>query len=303
MFWHRTYVEKSNDFDQMCELVSDLNREHLCDWSLGRICGWKYGRWSRESQIDSYFEKQAELFSDSTGKLSGIVITENFGNSYYLLSVKNRELIYSMIDFLLAGGNFNQSCVITVPENDEDQRTVLEKKGFVYCNDADCTYTYNLSDIVTHRIELPKGFSMSSQKEYLNQEAAELLRYYAFNPEGIYDDVLDHAYKYARKNPILIPELSILLLNEKDEPVSTCMGLYDADNQFMEIETVATKKEYENKGFAKAVISECINRGIQKGAKEFSISAWEEKTRNLYSSFGKAKVVKKMNYRIITRKH
>ena len=45
------------------------------------------------------------------------------------------------------------------------------------------------------------------------------------------------------------------------------------------------------------VISECIKRGINKGVKEFSISAWEEKTRKLYSSFGKAQAIKKVFYK------
>lgn len=72
----------------------------------------------------------------------------------------------------------------------------------------------------------------------------------------------------------------MLLLNENDEPVSTCMGLLDKNNQFMEVEVVATKKEYENRGFAKIVISECIKRGISKGVKELSISAWEKKQEN-----------------------
>ena len=90
-------------------------------------------------------------------------------------------------------------------------------------------------------------------------------------------------------------------MNEKGEPVSTCMGLWDKQNQFMEVEVVATKKEYENRGLAKAVISECIKRGMKKGVKEFSISAWEEKTRKLYSSFGKARAVRKVNYEIGSR--
>lgn len=51
--------------------------------------------------------------------------------------------------------------------------------------------------------------------------------------------------------------------------------------------------EYENRGLAKAVFSECIKRGMSKGIKEFSISAREEKTRKLYSSFGKARAVKR----------
>ena len=78
MYYHRTYIEKSDDFNKMYLLVSYLNGLHLCDWSLGRLFGWKYGRWSKESQIDSLFEKQSELFFDDSNELCGIIITENF---------------------------------------------------------------------------------------------------------------------------------------------------------------------------------------------------------------------------------
>lgn len=297
MFQHRTYIEKSDDFDKMCALVTYLNGEHSCDWSLGRMFGWKYGRWSEESQIDAVFEKQAELFFDNEGELRGIVITEDIGNSYYFLSMKSKELLCSMVDFLLQGGNFNKSYVISVPENDEFQKGVLEEKGFVYSGDADCTYRYDVLDIVLHNIELPSGFTMTSQKEYQDEDAVEHFRFYAFNPDSVYDDVIDRAYKYSRTDPSDVPELGILILNEKGEPVSGCIGLWDKHNQFMEVEVVATKKEYENRGFAKAVISECIKRGINKGVKEFSISAWEEKTSKLYSSFGKAQAIKKVFYK------
>jgi hypothetical protein len=297
MYYHRTYIEKSDDFNKMCLLVSYLNSLHLCDWSLGRLFGWKYGRWSKESQIDSLFEKQSELFFDDFYELCGIIITENFGESYYILSKKDKELLQSMTDFLLEGGNFNNSYAITVPVNDEYQKEVLERNGFICSGDADVTCTYNLGDIVIPNIVIPNEFVLTSQREYLDEEKAELLRFYAFNPNGIYDEILDNAYKYARKNPILVPELCILLLNENGEPISTCTGLLDKNNQFIEVEVVATKKEYENRGFAKIVISECIKRGISKGVKEFSISAWEEKTRILYSSFGKSQSLKKVKYK------
>ena len=301
IYQHRTYQEKSKDFDTMCQLVSYLNGLHLCDWSLGRLYEWKYGRWSKESQNDSLFEKQAELFFDSVGELCGILITENFGDNYYILSKKDKELIQSMIDFLLQDDNSTKSRIITVPEEDECQKAILEKNGFVYSGDADVTYTYLCSDIALPNILLPDQFVLTSQQEYPDEEKAELLRFYAFNPNSLYDETYDLAYKYARKNPILVPQLSIILLNEKGEPVSTCMGLWDKQNQFMEVEVVATKKEYENRGLAKAVISECIKRGMKKGIKEFSISAWEEKTRKLYSSFGKARAVRKVNYEIGSR--
>ncbi len=297
MYYHRTYVEQSDDFNNMCELVSYLNSLHLCDWSLGRMYGWKYGRWSKESQIDSLFEKQVELFFDDSNALCGIIITENFGGSYYLLSKKDQDLLQSMINFLIECERFNRPYVITIPVDDICQIDMLERNGFVYTGDADVTYRYNSEDIVLPNILIPNGFAITSQKEYLDESKAELLRFYAFNPDGIYDEIIDHAYKYARNNPILIPELSMLLLNEDGEPISTCMGLLDKQNQTMEVEVVATKKEYVNRGFAKIMISECMKRGINRGVKEISISAWEEKTRKIYSSFGKSHALKKVNYK------
>lgn len=214
IYYHRTYREQSNDFKKMCLLVSYLNGLHLCDWSLGRLFEWKYGRWSKESQIDSIFEQQAELFFDVSDELSGIIITENFGVSYYILSKKDKDLIQSMIDFLLQDKKTSQSYVITVPMNDDCQKDLLERNGFVYSGDADVTYIYNLTDFVEPNVKIPCEFILTSQKEYLNEDEAEFLRFYAFNPNGLYDETLDYAYKYARKNPILVPELSILLLNE-----------------------------------------------------------------------------------------
>jgi len=173
------------------------------------------------------FEKQAELFFDDSNVLCGITITENFGENYYLLSNKDRDLLQSMIDFLLDSERFNKSYVITVPVNDICQVEVLERNGFVITGDADVTYRYNSEDITLPDISIPNEFTITSQKEYLDETKAELLRFYAFNPDGIYDDIIDHAYKYARNNPILTPDLSLLLLNENGEPVSTCMGLLD----------------------------------------------------------------------------
>lgn len=297
MYYHRTYVEQSDDFGKMCVLVSYLNSLHLCDWSLGRVHGWKYGRWSKESQDDSLFEKQAELFFDDFHALCGIIITENFGGSYYLLSRKDRDLLQSMIGFLLESEKFNKPYVITIPVNDLCQAEMLDSNGFVITGDADVTYRYNSDDIVLPKISVPNQFTVTSQKEYLDETKAEWLRFYAFNPAGIYDEIIDRAYKYGRNNPLLTPELSMLLLNENNEPVSTCMGLLDQRNQSMEVEVVATKIEYINRGFAKIMISECIKKGISRGVREISISAWEEKTRKLYSSFGKSHVLKKVNYK------
>ena len=226
------------------------------------------------------------------------LVTENFGDSYYLLSQKDEELLQAMLGFLLNCERFGKQYAIIVPTNDKCQTNVLQTNEFVISEDADTTYIYDIENICLPEITVPEGFKVTTQKEYLNASKAELLRFYAFNPDGVYNEVIDYGYKFGRANPILRPELSIILLNEEGEPISTCMGYWDEKNRFMEVEVVATKQEYENRGCAKLVISECIKRGISKGVTRFSISAWEDKTKKIYASFGKASISQKLHYRI-----
>lgn len=234
---------------------------------------------------------------DNNQKICGIVISENLGESYYILSMKDKLLLESMIDFLVNGGNFNKPYTITVCINDTYQREILEEKGFTYLEDADITYTYFVDDIICPDITMPKELILTSQQEYLDEKKVEQLRFFAFNPDGIYDETIESAYKYSRNNPILLPELEILIIDKNGKPISTCTGLLDKENQSMEVEVVATKCGYENRGLAKIVVSECIKKGIIMGVKEVSISAWEQKTRKIYSSFGKPQVLQKLNYK------
>lgn len=296
LYKHRTYKEKSNDFEKMVELVTSLISQNVDDWSLGRLYAWRYGRWSEKSQNDGEFEKQAELFFNDRDNLCGIVITENFGYEYYMLSLKDETLMGEMLDFL-AVGSLNKDYVVIASENNKPQRKVLVQKGYHEFENADTTYNYALTDVSYPEVYIPHGFLLTDQKEYTDQEAVEKQRFFSFNPDAEYDEAIDRAYKYSRKNNLPKPELSIILLNEKSKPVSSCMGYLDNCNHHMEIEVVCTLGAYENRGFAKTVISECIKRGIALGVKKFSISAWEEKTRRLYSSFGNPEVVQKIKYK------
>ena len=295
MFKHRTYIEKSNDFERMAELVTGLISDGVDDWAVGRLYAWRYGRWGEKAQKDEEFEKQAELFFNNSDSLCGIVITENFGYEYYLLSLKDELLISEMLDFL-AVGSLNKDHVVIVSEKDKTQRKVLAQKGYREFENADTTYNYVMTDVSYPQVSIPHNFLLTDQKEYTDEEAVERQRFFSFNPDAEYDEVIDRAYKYSRKNSLLKPELSIVLLNEEGKPVSSCMGYFDSVNHHMEVEVVCTLGAYENRGFAKVVISECIKRGIALGVNKFSISAWEEKTRRLYSSFGKPEIVQKMKY-------
>ena len=295
-YTHRTFQENTDDFKKMCIFITELNKKHVCEWSLGRLFAWMYGRWSEESQNAELFCKHAELFFDYTDVLCGLVITEDAGEEYYLLADQNPFVLTKMIEFLENGGNFEKNYKIVVREKDDCQVQILQRAGFEVCGKGDTTYTYKVENIVLKDAVLPQGYQLTSQKEFTDYRAMELQRFTAFNPNGIFDEQCDKAYLFSRQNPLIDLAFSILLLNDTNEPVSSCIGYLDRSNLTMEVEVVCTKKEYEGKGFAKTDISERIRRSIAMGIKEVSISGWNDITRHLYSSFGRCETIQKVCY-------
>lgn len=298
MYSHRHYSEKSDNINEMASLVSRLNSLGVRDWLTGRMYSWKYGRWSERSRDDAQFERQAELFTDGSGCLRGIIVTENFGEDYYLLSERDERLVQRMLDYIKNEEPFHDSCNVIALENDAALTGALKANGFTARGDADIMYTYPRDKLALPQIELPKGYTLTDQQHFTDMHAVELQRFRAFNPDAEYTDAVDGAYKYGRSNPFLKPSLNIVLLNDEGQPISSCMGHWDEVSRILEVEVVCTLKEYENRGFAKLVIAECIRRGVGLGAAEVVISSWSQKTRRLYSSFGEAAGVQKIKYAI-----
>ncbi len=109
-------------------------------------------------------------------------------------------------------------------ETDTVQKNGLMKDGFAYQADADRTFVYEKDQIALPQIDLPAGFMLTSQKEDADAQAVDKQRFFSFNPGATYDEGMDRVYQYNRKNPFLVPELQIVLLNEHGNPISSCMG-------------------------------------------------------------------------------
>ncbi len=57
---------------------------------------------------------------------------------------------------------------------------------------------------------------------------------------------------------------------------------------------MATLGGYENRGFVKKTTSKWNRRGLDFGVNRIEISAWEDKTKHLYASFGNPTAVQKI---------
>lgn len=285
--YHRNLMLESNDFQNMVALQTDLYGKGNHTWTLGRLYGWRYGLWTLESRNPEIFSKSAELFLDENGVLLGFIIQEVGGDSAVLFAPDERQILEEMVRFLDLGGNFGNVCSVYCSESSLMQREVLFSHQYSCVNCEDITFEYGADDIVLPAVELPEGYMLTDENAFLDTERLERFRFSVFNPDANFDEEIAWAYRYSRENPVLKKELCIVLLDKSMNPVSSCVGYFDTVNLDVEIEVVCTKKEEEGKGFAKAVIAECIRRSLNMGAKNVNISGWNSLTKHLYSGFGK----------------
>lgn len=263
---------------------------HWGDYMVGDTA---YGH--QNPEIQKFFSKSAELFFDEAGVLLGFIILETCGESTATIFAQDDEqVLEEMVRFLDMGGNFKSTYSVYCSEDRVLEIEVLRKHKYIHVSYEDITYEYFAEDIALSAIDLPDGYTLTDENVFSDRERMERFRFSVFNPGVNFDEEIAWAYRYSRENPCIKKELCIVLLDESENPVSSCMGYFDAANLDVEIEVVCTKKEEEGRGFAKAVIMECIRRSLRLGAKKINISGWNSLTKHLYSSFGKNKKVQKI---------
>lgn len=294
--YHRNIDLESNDFQDMVCLQTDLYGKGNHNWTLGRLYGWRYGLWTPESRDPKTFSKSAELFFDEDGILLGFIILDvSGGNTAAIFAQDDTRILEEMVHFLDMGGNFENKHSIYCSENNLLEIEVLRSHKYTSVSYEDITFEYCAEDIVLPAIDLPYGYTLTDENIYLDEERLERFRFSVFNPNADFDEEIAWAYRYSRTNPFIKKDLCIVLLDESKNPASSCMGYFDAANSDVEIEVVCTKKEAEGRGFAKAVIAECIRRSLEMGAKRVNISGWNPLTKHLYSGFGKNKKNQKIS--------
>jgi ribosomal protein S18 acetylase RimI-like enzyme len=111
------------------------------------------------------------------------------------------------------------------------------------------------------------------------------------------DEALRFAYNHVRESPLYDPSMDIVLVNDRGEAVAGCEGFIDYENGIMEVERVCTDPDYRRRGFAGAVIGNCVRRGKTRGIQAVQISGLNEDTIRLYASFGSHQAIEHLEYR------
>jgi ribosomal protein S18 acetylase RimI-like enzyme len=181
------------------------------------------------------------------------------------------------------------------------RRSALELAGFANQGHCETTAWYRLEDFQLAASALPAGYEILSMAEYGDYDSQRALKNDAFRDGAPMDEARLFAFSHVRESPLYDPAMDIVLVNEQRKAVAGCEGFIDYENGLMEVERVCTSPDYRRRGFARAVIRDCVRRGSGRGIKAAMISGLNENTIRLYSSFGPHRAIKRLEYRKPTR--
>ena len=93
-------------------------------------------------------------------------------------------------------------------------------------------------------------------------------------------------YNYGQAGPLYHAETDLCVMAPDGRFVAGCEALIDAHNLEADIERVCTHSGFRQRGFARAVIQECLRRLRAMGLQSAYITGYSQEAIALYGSLG-----------------
>ncbi len=262
-----------------------------CGWPIGRLVDWKYGLYPNRTGVAGFWDRNACLWFDGFGELAGFVISENGGPDFQIVTLTGYRLFSEeMLDWVLAEwGPVRGPLNTEVAQNNRWDIALLERRGFQR-KPAFYTRRFDLRKELPARSPLAEGFTIVDMHSHPDYREQRLMRAEAFDDRStLTEEELQHQldfYNHAHAGPIYHPQVDLCVMAPDGTLVAGCEGLIDARSRTAEVERVCTRSGYRRRGFAKAVIQECLSRLRDMGMLEAYITGYSPEAIVLYGSLG-----------------
>jgi GNAT superfamily N-acetyltransferase len=290
---HRSYSEVSGDFNRLCRFIlaqNDHVRSHST-WSLGRFVDWKYGMYEDKRSIAGFCDKNAQLWFDAFGELAAFAISENGDSGFAIVMAQGyRFLFEEILHWLLENwANRGPRFSTEITECQTREIAILERAGF-RLGSTFYTQRFDLTMEPAPRLPLEQGFVIVDMFTHPDYRQQRLLRAEAFSGKSsLTEEELQgqlEFYNYIHDGPIYHPECDLCVMAEDGRLVAGCEALINARNTEADIERVCTHSSFRKRGFARAVIQECLDRLRDMGVRSAYITGYSPEAIALYGSLG-----------------
>ena len=305
---HRNYSEECGDFIRLTRFFTahHANRRTYTTWCLGRIVDWKYALYENKRAFPNFCEENAHIWFDGFGELAGFAVSESGDAGFSLLTLDGyRFLFEEMLGWVMQTwqGRVNEQSrfSIEITECQGWERKVLERFGF-RCEQTFFTRRFDLTGELVPRFPLEPGFAIVDMKTHPDFRAQSLLRANAFQKKSaLTEEEMNERLKYfnhSLRGPVYHPDTDLCVVAPDGRFASGCEALINAHALEADIERVCTHSDFRQRGFARAVIQECLYRLKEIGIHNAYITGYSQSAIALYGSLGAEDEIRNFVYEI-----
>lgn len=289
----RNYSDTSGDFNRISRFIIEHNAQiRTCStWCLGRFVDWRYGLFEHKLPITRFCSRNAHLWFDGFGDLAGFAIAENGDNGVAIITAPGYTFLFEAI-LQWAIEHWNDrgpGLSIEITGRQTRETAILEHFGF-QLRSTFYTRRFDLTQELPPRQPLEPGFTIVDMFSHPDYRAQRIMRDEAFSGRsGLSEDELCRELElqsYSHKGPIYHPQCDLCVMAEDGSFVAGCEALIDAHNTEADIERVCTHSSFRRRGFARAVIQECLDRLRAMGIRSVYITGYSDAAIALYGSLG-----------------
>jgi GNAT superfamily N-acetyltransferase len=305
---HRHYSEEQGDFRRLVKFFTHrpMERRTHTTWCLGRYVDWKYGQYENKRAFASFCEENAHIWFDGFGELAGFVISESGDATFTVHTMDGYRFLYEEIMHWAMDtwkDRVTPQCGLSteVTEFQNWEIKIIERCGF-RPKVTFFTRRFDLTKDLVPRVSLEPGFTIVDMKCHPDYRAQGLLRANAFQKKDtLTEEELNERLKffnYTMHDPIYHPDTDLCVLAPDGRFASGCEALINAHALEADIERVCTHSDFRQRGFARAVIQECMYRLKDMGIPTAYITGYSQAAIALYGSIGAIDEVKNFYYEI-----
>lgn len=289
----RDYSESSGDFNLLARFVIENNPlvRTRSTWSLGRLVDWKYGLYEGKTAYPAFTDQNAHLWFDGYGYLVGFAISESGDAGFAVIALEGYRFLYEeMVRWVMENWHGREPKWSTeITERQTAEAALLRSLGFSL-RSTFFTRRFDLTLQPASQFPLEDGFTLVDMATRPDYMAQRILRDDAFKGRGdMTEEELRRElrfYNYGQAGPLYHAETDLCVMAPDGQFVAGCEALIDAHNLEADIERVCTHSDFRQRGFARAVIQECLRRLHQIGLRSAYITGYSPEAIALYGSLG-----------------
>jgi GNAT superfamily N-acetyltransferase len=228
------------------------------NWLFDRLEDWKYGGNSNRIADDpDFFRRNAHLWRAAQARLIAFCISEYGGNQIFLqVHPEYRFVEPAMLDWAETRWAAGQDALETFAEVDDPVRqALLAARGYTDAGDDGYMRRYDLA-LDYAPLPLPAGYRIESLDQNRNYASRIAAVQRAFNQPALGRAWLESMFTA----PSYEPAWDLSVLAPDGRHVAFCLAMLDRRNRIAEIDPVGTDPDYQQRGLAKALLTECFRR-------------------------------------------